>query len=275
MDKKTVIYTTFYVKNPSYESLIWEWLISLRTLGNYKGEVIIFDYGMPKNLVKKLLNFQLGAPTIIKLPTTSFDIISNRRNIDVIPHLEKYKGYSFAHFDADIWFQRDVSPLWEDCNNTKGVVLGKEVGRTCRYRGPIEELNHYEKQQQEIKGFIFGGFIAGKYEYFLNKLKHMKSLFEGTWKPMIEWGSDQAMITHIADLENDNLEGIIYGSSIYFCDLQDKILCNSNDKDYIHQNKEVIGIHVLAYGSIGNEKEDQFLEYRFKHRYPELWKKHQ
>ena len=43
----TIIYTTFYVKNPGYESLIWEWLISLRTLGKYKGKIIIFDYGMP------------------------------------------------------------------------------------------------------------------------------------------------------------------------------------------------------------------------------------
>ena len=56
MNKKTVIYTTFYVKNPSYESLIWEWLISLRTLGNYTGEVIIFDYGMPQSLIDKVIN---------------------------------------------------------------------------------------------------------------------------------------------------------------------------------------------------------------------------
>ena len=58
MNTKTLVYTTFYVKNPSYESLIWEWLISLRTLGNHKGEVIIFDYGMPQELINKLNNFQ-------------------------------------------------------------------------------------------------------------------------------------------------------------------------------------------------------------------------
>ena len=275
MNTKTLVYTTFYVKNPSYESLIWEWLISLRTLGNHKGEVIIFDYGMPQELIDKLNNFELGAPTIIKLPESENGLISNRRNIDVIPHLEKYKDYMFAHFDADIWFQRDISPLWEDCSNTQGVVVGKEVGRMCRYRGPANEEEHFQKQQDIFKGFIFGGFIAGKYEPYLNKLKYMKNLFETTWKPTIEWGTDQAMITHITDPKVDYVEGIIYGASVYFCEVEDKIICKCNDHDYIHQGKEVIGIHVLAFNSVGFEKEDQYLKYRFKTRYPELWQKHQ
>ena len=91
---------------------------------------------MPQELVNKLKNFKLGAPKIIKLKQTDHYIISNRRNIDAIPYLEEYKDYLIAHFDADIWFQRDISSLWEDCLNTEGVVVGKEVGRTCRYRGP-------------------------------------------------------------------------------------------------------------------------------------------
>lgn len=271
---KTLIYTTFYVKNPSYESLIWEWLISLRTLGNYKGEIVIFDYGMPQELVNKLKNFKLGAPKIIKLKQTDHYIISNRRNIDVIPHLEKYKDYLIAHFDADIWFQRDISPLWEDCLNVEGVVVGKEVGRTCRYRGPENEFEHYNNQQIMFGGFIFGGFIAGNYKAYIAKLKQMKHLFEGSWKPMIEWGSDQAMITHITNPNIDNVEGIIYGSSIYFCELGDTITCKSNDPNYKHQGKDVIGVHVLAFGNVGNDKEDALKNYRFKNRYPELWKKH-
>ena len=271
---KTLIYTTFYVKNPNYESLIWEWLISLRTLGNYKGEIIIFDYGMPKELVERLQNYKLGAAKIIKLDNTDQYIISNRRNVDVIPHLEPYKDYLIAHFDADIWFQRDISPLWEDCLNTEGVVVGKEVGRSCRYRGPEEEAQHNKNQHITFNGFIFGGFIAGKQEPYVNKLKHMKSLFEGTWLPTIEWGTDQSMITHIIDPTVDFVEGIIYGASTYFCEVGEKILCKTNDVNYIHQGKEVIGVHVLAFASVGNEREDEFRDYRFKNRYPELWKKH-
>lgn len=264
--QKTVIYTTFYVKNPSYESLIWEWLISLRTLGNYQGEVIIFDYGMPQNLIDRLLNFQLGAPTIIKLPTTSSFIISNRRNIDVIPHLEKYKGYKFAHFDADIWFQQDINILWDEIENTEGVYVAVEKSRSCGYRGPKEEENENKLIQRELKGFVFGGWIGGKFEPFLNKLKQMKNLWETTWQ-IETWGTDQSMVTHTVNMDIDNLKGLKYGCSWYFCDVRE-------DAIYL-DNKKAIGIHIIAFGTVGSEKEDEFSSYRFKNRYPELWKKHQ
>lgn len=272
---KTLIYTTFYVKNPSYETLIWEWLISLRTLGKYKGEIIIFDYGMPLKLIDKLKNFKLGAPKIIKLPPTDHFFISNRRNVDVIPHLEPYKDYFIAHFDADIWFQNDISPLWEDCLKTEGVVVGKEMYRTCRYRGPKEEEDHYINQQKLFNGFIFGGFIAGRYKGYLAKLNKMKNLFETTWEPTIEWGSDQAMITHITNPDIDYVDGVLYGASTYFIDIQDKLMYKCNEDDYVHQGKEVIGVHVLAFANVGNEKEDKLINFRFKYRYPDLWKKHQ
>lgn len=278
MSDKTIIYTTFYVKNPSYESLIWEWLISLRTLGNYKGKVIIFDYGMPKKLVDKLNKFSLGAPTIIPIsdPADS-GTISNWRNIDVIPYLEEYEGYKFAHFDADIWFQNDVNKLWDELEEIEGCYVGVETGRSCRYRGPEEEdvENEYMKVQQKLGGFVFGGWIGGKYEPFLNKLKKMDELWSNNWG-IKEWGTDQCMITYLADFENDNFNGIKYGCSWYFCDVKEnKIYINTKNKIYPFENKEAIGVHIIAFNSVGNENEDKYLQYRFKTRYPELWQKHQ
>jgi len=276
MIQKTVIYTTFYVKNPSYETLIWEWLISLRTLGNYKGEVIIFDYGMPQSLIEELLNFSLGAPKIIAIedPADS-GTISNWRNIDVIPHLEKYKDYMFAHFDADIWFQNDVNLLWEELENIEGCYHGIETGRTCRYRGPEDEdtQNNYIQTQNKLGGFVFGGWIAGKYSAFLNKLNKMKSLWDSTWS-INEWGTDQCMITYLYDFNIDNTEGIKYGCSWYYCDIQDKLIVKTNNPNYPFEGKEVIGVHIIAFNSVGNDKEEKYLDYRFKYRYPELWKKH-
>ena len=81
----------------------------LRTLGNYKGEVVIFDYGMPENLVEGLKNFELGGAEIIKLPHRNNQGGTNYRNIDVIPYLENYTDYSFAMFDFDIWWNYCVN----------------------------------------------------------------------------------------------------------------------------------------------------------------------
>ena len=279
MKDKTVIYTTFYVKNPSYESLIWEWLISLRTLGNYKGEIVIFDYGMPQSLIDKLNNFSLGAPTIIKIqnPTDS-GTISNWRNIDVIPYLEKYEDYMFAHFDADIWFQSDINILWEELENIEGCYVGVEKGRTCRYRGPNDDniLSEYDLTQAKAGGFIFGGWIGGKYKPYLNKLKQMKNLWDTTWG-IKEWGTDQCMITYLTDFEKDNLDGLKYGCSWYFCKFKDNSIYVSIDRDPndINHNQKAIGVHIIAFNTVGNVNEDEFQNYRFKNRYPELWKKHQ
>lgn len=266
--ENTIIYTTFYVKNPKYESLIWEWLISLRTLGKYKGKAIIFDYGMPQELINRLNNFKLGPPIIIPIhdPADS-GTISNWRNIDVIPHLEKYKDHMFAHFDADIWFQEDVNLLWEELEEGKGCYVAVEKRRTCRYRGPEDDviLKEYNNIQRKLDGFVFGGWIGGKYDPYLNKLKQMKNLWDNNWN-IKEWGTDQCMITYLADFENDNLNGIKYGCSWYFCDVRD-------DGIYF-EDKKVIGVHIIAFEMVGRENEIKFEKYRFKNRYPELWGKH-
>jgi len=284
---KTLIYTTFFVKNKKYESLIWEWLISLRTLGNYKGEVIIFDYGLSDTLVEELNKFKLGPPRIIKLKNRHLYNISNWRNIDVIPHLEEYKDYSFAHFDADIWFQKEVNIMFEELENINGCYLAIEKHRSCRYRGPVEFESDNFKTQQKLQGFVFGGWIAGKYEPYINKLKQMKQLFnENNGWDIKVWGTDQSMITHIVDFENDNLDGLIYGCSHYFCREKDNLLkCVSSYDDtdgtdgtntfnYQHENKDAVGVHLIAFGSIGSDTEKYFFKFRFKYRYPELWEKH-
>jgi len=274
---KTLIYTACFIQSyESYESLIWEWLISLRTLGNYKGEVVIFDYGMPDILVEELKNFKLGPPTIIKLPERNAHSTTNYRNIDVIPHLEKYKDYSFSMFDFDIWFQRDVNKMFDELED-EGCYHGVEPGRTCRYRGPDNSKTRaeYEKQYDLLNGFIYGGWYAGKYKPYLEKLRKMKHCFENGWK-VEEWGADQSVVTYLADVEKDKLEGLIYGCSRYFCEEKDEMLkCVTlyNDK---HENEDVIGVHLGASSSVtrGLEYENSWGHIRFKYRYPELWKQY-
>lgn len=273
----TLIYTTFYAKNKNYESLIWEWIISLRTLGNYQGEVLIFDYGMSDELISDLKSFKLGAPKIIKIenPSESF-YISNWRNIDVIPHLEKYNDYLIAHFDADIWFQTDISILWDELKNIEGCYFGVETGRRCRYRGPedIDVIKKYDEIQNKLDGFVFGGWIGGKQTSFLNKLRKMKELWDNDWT-ITEWGTDQSMITYLIDLNVDNIDGIKYGCSYYFCkEKLDNLVVDMNRHTYKYQDEKAIGIHIIAFSSVGSDKENDFLKFRFKNRYKEIWEKH-
>ena len=273
----TLIYTTFYAKNKSYESLIWEWIISLRTLGNYQGEVLIFDYGMSDELISDLKSFKLGAPKIIKIenPSESSNI-SNWRNIDVIPYLEEYKDYMIAHFDADIWFQTDISILWDEISTIDGCYFGVEKSRRCRYRGPEndETIKKYLEIQENLNGFVFGGWMGGKQSSFLNKLKKMKELWSNDWSTT-EWGTDQCMITYLIDLDNDNIDGIKYGCSHYFCqESSGKLVVNIPGFNYKYQNGLAIGVHIIAFNSVGTDNENNYLNFRFKNRYKDIWEKH-
>lgn len=270
-----LIYTTFKPKNENYETLIWEWLISLRTLGNYKGEIIVFDYGMSEHLTQKLINFELGGVNVIKLPTRNDFHISNFRNIDVIPHLEKYHNYSFAHFDADIWFQNDINILFEELKNIEGCYFGTEYGRSCRYRGPLERENLYHEICKKTGGFVFGGWIAGNYTPFLNKLKQMKILFESNigWN-IEEWGTDQSMISFLYDEKIDNINGIKYGASNYFCENSNgRIVIKTNQQRCLDEGKELIGVHINAFDKkLENIIDDSLYNLRFRNLYPSLWK---
>ena len=270
----TLIYTTFYAKNKNYESLIWEWIISLRTLGNYQGEVLIFDYGMSDELISDLKSFKLGAPKIMKIenPSESSNI-SNWRNIDVIPYLEEYKNYMIAHFDADIWFQTDISILWDEISTIDGCYFGVEKGRTCRYRGPEDNeiIKQYNDTQKNLEGFVFGGWMGGKQSSYINKLKKMKELWSNNWLTT-EWGTDQCMITYLIDLDNDNIDGIKYGCSHYFCqESSGKLVVNIPRFNYKYQNNLAIGVHIIAFNSVGSDTENNYINFRFKNRYREIW----
>lgn len=271
---KTLIYTACFIKdNPKYETLLWEWLISLRTLGNYRGEIVIFDYGMPKELIEKLKSFPLDPPRIILLPERNGQHTTNYRNTDVIPYLEEYKDYSFSMFDFDIWLQKDINEMFGNLEHIEGCYHGIEPGRTCRYRGPddFEVISEYDEIQNQLGGFVYGGWYAGRYHPYLDKMRRMKESFDKGWR-IHEWGTDQSLITYLIDPTKDNLDGLIYGCTKYFCKEENELLKCVTGHDYKYENEDVVGVHFNA--SSGLRQEDKYLNFRFKNRYPEIWKKY-
>jgi len=259
---KQLIYTTFAPRNSEYEELIWEWLISLRYLAKYEGEIVVFNYGMPQRLITQLQEF--GAK-VIDLPKRDPYNISNYRNIDVIPHLEKYNRYTIAHYDADIWFQQSLDPMFKKANETNGVFFATEYGRSCRYRGPVEDEKRNEQTQRLLEGHVFGGWQAGKQIPYINKLKYMKMCFETTWD-ITEWGTDQSMLNSIYNFDTDNATGLDYACTYYFCEIKDGIV--------YRQDNPVTAIHLTGFGKMGNDGQNEIERFRFKNLHQELWKCH-
>ena len=264
---KQLIYTTFTPRNEDYEELIWEWIISLKYLAKYEGDIIVFNYGMPPRLIEQLQDF--GAK-VVDLPYRDQYNISNYRNIDVIPHLrkfliEKYDDYVMAHYDADIWFQKSLDEMFETAAETKGVLFATEYARSCRYRGPIGGEENNFAIQESLGGHIFGGWQAGKSLPYLNKLNEMKTLFESDWD-ITEWGTDQSMLNSIYDAENDKAHGLDYACTYYFCDIKDGIV-------YRDENL-VTAVHLTGFGRMGNDGQSEIEAFRFKNLHQDLWQCH-
>ena len=260
---KQLIYTTFLPKNKEYEELIFEWLISLRFLAKYEGEVVVFDYGMLESLVKQIKKFDVS---VVKVQGRSSEHISNARNIDTIPTLKKYQNYVMAHYDADVWFQKSLDPMFEYASNLDGLYFATEYRRSCRYRGPggvDHERN--EKTQELLNGFVFGGWQAGKSSPYIDKLEKMKTLFETTWD-ITEWGSDQSMLNSIYDFDKDDASGLRHACTYYFCDIINDMVC--------YENTPVTAVHLTGFNKMGFDGQQEIEKYRFKNLHKKFWQCH-
>lgn len=249
-----LIYTTFRPKDEQYQELIWEWLASLRTLGAYSGEVLVFDYGMPQRMVDALRERNVR---VEKLPERDCHQISNYRNIDTIDILDEYKNYRIAHYDADIWFQSPVFRMFLDIPD-HGMFFGVERGRSCRFRGAPECQQKHEDNQRFLGGFVFGGWMAGLHLQYMLFLRTMKDEFLSTRWNVEEWGSDQSLVNFLACPNSDKFDGLGYAASHYF-------LTDTNNA-LLLDGILATAVHLTAFNSW-----DSIQHLRFKNRFPRLY----
>jgi len=223
MPEKTLIFTA---GSRGVESLLVEWISSLRTLGNYDGAVLVLDYGLTETAVAFLAACDVDVvPCKVaqeadpnqskwRRPVGGEKAIVNYRYLDADPVLrERYQGYAIAHFDADIWFQDDVNPIFRRLSQLSGCLFAIELGSLPGDRwGPPDEqtraLNEAKVQRviEEHHGHINGGLMAGRYGPFMSKLGQLLRAFEGGWDWHTE-GCDQYLLNVLLDEERDSVDG--------------------------------------------------------------------
>ena len=260
MEKK-LIYTTFKPQKdrPEYNDLLFEWIISLRTLGKYKGEILVFDYSGEGLKNYKLEKFNVK---VVELDSVSNYIISNKRNIDVIPLLETYKNYLIAHFDMDIWFQKDINPMFNEIEKSNGMYLAVEPNRSCNFRnGPEAFLSKYNENMKQIGGFVFGGFCSGRQEDYMSWLVTMQYLFDQKKWDIETWGADQSIYQYIVDPEEDNLTALKWCASHYLCEFKNGL--------WYLKDEPVGGLHLVGFGAGKLEEFDS--KYRFKKIHSDIY----
>ena len=268
-DEKTLIITSI---SQHCEQLFIEWLVSLRTLGNYHGEVMVLDYGIGNRA--KTLATKLGAQLYrCKKPNPEKAIV-NYRFVDMLPIIEQnYRQHTIAHFDADIWFTGEISELFNEVNEVPGCLYSVE----CRPefiplgRGPQDsktlKRNRAKVDQvvRHCKGHINGGFVAARYQTFVDKLIAIRTAFDNGWN-ISRWGGDQYLVNVLFDFDRDRANGNRWNCSIkevikkngefYHIKNSDMLLQNGRwilDKRKRIRLEKVIGLHL----NLGLKKEKE------------------
>jgi hypothetical protein len=260
------------------EKLFIEWLVSLRTLGNYHGEVLVLDYGIGHR--ERGLATKLGAKLYrCKMPIIERTIV-DYRFVDMLPIIEQhYQQYKIAHFDADIWFTSEIGELFNELNEVPGCLYSIE----CRTilpnggRGPQDSQTlkrNIAKVDQVIrhcKGHINGGFVAARYQSFVDKLTAMRTAFANGWDI---YRVNQYLMNVLFDFDRDRANGnrwncsigeaIKKGGEFYHIKNSDMLLRNGRwILDNIHVEK-VVGLHL----NTGKKKTERFSKF-----YPTLFRR--
>ena len=276
MDEKTLILTS---ASRQCEDLLIEWLASLRTLGNYHGKVMVLDYGIGDRAQTAAM--KLGAQLYPCKKPNPEKVIVNYRFVDMLLIIEQhYRQHKIAHFDADIWFTSEISELFDEVNEVPGCLYSVE----CRSklfnhgRGPQDSqtlkrnITKVNRVIRHCKGHINGGFVAARYQPFVDKLTAMRTAYANGWDLNV-WGTDQYLANVLFDFDRDRANGNRWNCSVeevikkdgefYHIKNSDMLLHHGHwalDKRRIHTEKAV-GLHLFGSKKIK----------RFSKLHPELF----
>ena len=218
-----------------------DFVISLRTLGQYKDEILLLDYGLPDYFRQLMKSFDV---TISQVTQPSEQrMIVNTRLFDLYTTLKQFypKTREIVLFDVDIWFQDAISTLFEEINDTPGCIFATEFrpgffkfGHSRGPDDPVSKKQNLAKMTEVVSAFhghLNAGMMAGKRKSFMEKLEQIiQKTREGYL--LSTYGIDQYLYNLLFDFKNDKATGKKYN-----CVLNDII---SNDGvHHLKRYKEV------------------------------------
>jgi len=191
--------------------MLAEWVVSLRTLARFTGEILVLDYGLNDTVVRAL-----DAWSVRTIKCIDRGCIVCTRYIDAAEVLVRdYSSHLAAHFDADIWFQRSLDGLFELAQrHVEGCVFAPDVKWfTQPFHGIPDNAVAYAAKVQEIRrrfgGTIQGGMSCGpalnlarRYSEFADMIR------DGRLKQ--EYGADQFALNWLFNFEKDSAEGHLW-----------------------------------------------------------------
>jgi hypothetical protein len=223
---------------------------------------MVLDYGISNRA--KMLATRLSAQLYHckRVPNPEF-LIVNYRFVDMLPIIEQqYREYKIAHFDADIWFTSEINELFNEVNEVPGCLYSVQCRSKIMFGGGPRNswIRNRAKVDQVIrncKGHINGGFVAARYQPFVDKLIAMRTAFATNGWDTNRWGVNQYMLNVLFDFDRDRANGNRWNCSIkeaiekyhefYHIKNSDMLLRNGRwvlDKSKRIRVEKVVGLHL-------------------------------
>ncbi len=174
------------------EEAILDWLVSLRTLGDYHGPVLLLDGGITSECAAAVESF--GAQ---RAPLERKD----QQLASLRPLLERrFHRHRVAVFSPELWFAGPLEPLFHQLDHVLGCLHA--VQQPGRVDPSSELLRRYQ-------GTLHPGFIAGRYRPLIERLNALDSR-------VAEGQAQEAALAELFDFGRDRADGYRW-----CCDLRD------------------------------------------------------
>jgi len=258
MENKTLICGA---ASKATEELLLDWIISLRTLGVYDGEILILNYGINDDIIARC---KLLGAKIVNCMLRVEEVTGVARYIDLIPLLDKYENYNVVIMDVDIWFQGSVSGLWPMIELTTGCLMACEkipldyLNKKI-YRGPKEprikekELKTNAKLIKTFGGTVNAGLLGGHVIQIKRKLLGFKQCLANMFI-IANWCAEQFYLNYFFDFNNDKGNAYKWNCVVRDCYVRDGVYYMREGMKEVR----VIGVHCFRY------KTDDRTEHMFR-----------
>lgn len=183
-----------------------EFIASLRTLGKYDGDIAVVSYGTVDAEFGEIFD----KDSVTFYPRTTDVNIETDKFLSAVPILEKYD--LAVLYDADIWFQNDVTGIFRLIEDNENRILVASERDPYFYQfqknfintlvqDPDAILPHLDHIAQTYGAQINAGFVAGGSSYLIELFKQYEYTL-ATGKIASQYGADQLFLNYAFRFES-------------------------------------------------------------------------
>jgi molybdenum cofactor biosynthesis enzyme MoaA len=264
-----------------------DFVISLRTLGRYRDEILLIDYGLPETI--RVLMQSFGVTIHRMQEPDQRKMIVNTRLIDIYTILRQFYAGKIllAIYDVDVWFQDDINPLFADIRDADGCLYAAEFRpgffEFGHGRGPADpsirerDLARMTEVVKELDGHINAGLMGGTNDKIYKKIeKIIQKNREGYL--LSTYGIDQYLYNLLFEIGKDRADMKRFNAVLNDVMLDEGIVRIKKHKPLVvdhkigkyeyteHPGEKAVAIH--TYNVFSEARQAPF---RFRSLYPEIF----